>query len=106
MYDVGGDGFTLRDGRPMPKGLAHAVDRDGAVLCRAERPRYYSPWLDWRGDDPPDEDRAAACPECTAVALERALPPGAAYDPYPAAAAEVPAQPAIDWLGETGDFTA
>ncbi|MDQ1684022.1 MAG: hypothetical protein QOC82_759 [Frankiaceae bacterium] len=100
MYDIGADQITLpAGGRPEPSGTAHAVDRDGEVLCREERPRYHFPWLDWITDS----ERAAACPACTTIALERALPAAAADDPYPTGIPAVgvsllPEQPAIDWL--------
>lgn len=126
MYDVGSDRIAMLPAGIGPAAPAHAVDRDGDVLCRDERPRYHFPWLDWMGELTPDEARAAACPDCAAIALERALPAGALDDPYPtsaspsalsqsatypsappAVAATVvePSQPAIDWLRFPQDFS-
>ena len=92
MYVVGSDEIGMLGGSVAPRGVAHAVDIDGDVICREARPRYHFPWLDWMDEPTPDEARAAACPACTTIALERAMP--AADDPYPAANAV----PAIDWL--------
>lgn len=106
MYVVGTDEIAVRGGGVAPSGLAHAVDVGGEVLCRDERPRYQFPWLDWMGEatpaEAPDEARAAACPACTTIALERAMP--AADDPYPTAARPA-TQPAIDWLRLPQDFS-
>ncbi len=131
MYDVGSDRLALLPAGIGPAAPAHAVDRDGEVLCREERPRYHFPWLDWMGELTPDEARAAACPDCAAIALERALPAAALDDPYPSAATSSapypnapyasaayanaapavtatvvePSQPAIDWLRFPQDFS-
>lgn len=124
MYVVGSDRISMRANGIGPAAPAHAVDRDGDVLCRDERPRYHFPWLDWMGETAPDETRpdearAAACPDCATIALERALPAAAGDDPYPsatapAAAADEPhppatasgaVQPAIDWLRFPQDFS-
>jgi hypothetical protein len=107
MYALGSNLITVRGLRSVPGGIAHAVDLDGDVLCGAGRPRYYFPWLGWMTEPAPDDERAASCPACTTVALERALPAAAGDDPYPAAAAAAPvsAQSAIDWLRYPQDFT-
>lgn len=104
MYDVGSDRIAVLDGVVTPSGPAHAVDRDGEVICREERPRYQFPALDWMGESTPDEDRARACPSCTAIALERVMPVAGIDDPYPTL--DVPRQPAIDWLRDPEDFSA
>lgn len=98
MYVVGTDEIAMLGGGLAPSGTVHAVDIDGDVICRDTRPRYHFPWLGWMDTPTPNEARAAACPACTTIALERALP--AADDPYPASGyAPRPAgQPAIDWL--------
>ena len=49
MYDVGSDRIAMRANGVGPAAPAHAVDRDGDVLCRQERPRYHFPSLDWMG---------------------------------------------------------
>lgn len=113
MYAVGSDTIAVRANGVAPAAPAHAVDHDGDVLCRDERPRYHFPWLDWMGERTPDEERAAACPDCATIALGRALPAAASDDPYPAAAPSttpVPTvtaatQPAIDWLRFPQDFS-
>jgi hypothetical protein len=107
MYDIGSDTIAERPNGVGPAGPAHAVDRDGVVLCRGERARYHFPWLDWMGESTPDDERAAACPDCAAIALERALPAAAIDDPYPITAAveSIPVQPAIDWLRLPQDFS-
>lgn len=124
MYVVGSDRISMRRNGIGPAAPAHAVDRDGGVLCRDERPRYHFPWLDWIGETTPDEARpdeirAAACPDCATIALERELPAAAAGDPYPSttgpaaaaddtspsAPASVAVQPAIDWLRFPQDFS-
>jgi hypothetical protein len=102
MYDVGSDRIALLGHRLIPAGPAHAVDLDGVVLCRDDRPRYHFPSLDWMSEPAPDDERIAPCPACTSIALERALP---GDDPYPTEMPIVPAQPAIDWLREPQDFT-
>jgi len=104
MYVVGTDEIAMLGGGVAPRGPVHAVDADGEVICRQERPRYHFPWMEWMGAPTPDEARAAACPACTTIALERAMPAGDADDPYPTA--DRPAtQPAIDWLRFPQDFT-
>jgi len=115
MYAVGSDRISMRANGIGPAAPAHAVDRDGDVLCRVERPRYHFPWLDWMSETTPDETpddeagpdeaRARACPDCATVALERALPAAAADDPYPSAPGSVAVQPAIDWLRFPQDFS-
>jgi len=111
MYVVGTDEIVLRSNGVGPGGIAHAVDMDGGVICRDERPRYQFPWLDWMTELTPQSERARACPDCTAVALERALPAAAADDPYPspvpeqAAPVSQQATPAIDWLRFPQDFS-
>lgn len=127
MYVVGTDQIALHGGGLRPSGLAHAVDLDGDVICRDERPRYQFPWLDWMTELSPESERSRACPECTAVALERAMPVGGADDPYPSVVPEQPAPqeaapelqdafapaattqhqatPAIDWLRFPQDFS-
>lgn len=105
MYVVGTDEIAMLadgGGRIAPRGLAHAVDADGDVICREARPRYQFPWLDWMTEPTPDEARDAACPACTTIALERAQP--AADDPYPTAD-RAGVQPAIDWLRFPQDFS-
>lgn len=94
MYVVGTDEIAVLGGGVAPSGLAHAVDADGEVICRAERPRYHFPWMDWMDAPASDEAPATACPTCTAIALERVMP--VADDPYPTARPAT--QPAIDWL--------
>jgi hypothetical protein len=106
MYAVGSDLITMRGPRSVPQGVAHAVDLDGDLLCREARPRYHFPWLGWMTEATPDDERAASCPACTTVALERALPAAGADDPYPApAAVRALAEPAIDGLRYPQDFT-
>lgn len=108
MYAVGSHLITMREGRTVPCGVAHAVDLDGDVLCGAGRPRYYFPWLGWMTEGAPAEERLASCPACTTVALERALPAAVGDDPYPAGApaTSMPAHSAMDWLRYPQDFTA
>ena len=103
MYVVGSDEIAMLGGSVAPRGVAHAVDADGDVICRDARPRYQFPWLNWLGDPAAAGVPAAACPACTTIALERALP--AADDPYPAAVPRPDGQPAIDWLRFPQDFS-
>ena len=117
MYVVGSDRIMLRNNGVGPSGIAHAVDVDGDVICRDERPRYQFPWLDWTTEVTTESERARACPGCTAIALERAMAVGGADDPYPSvvpqqeALAPAPATtqhqatPAIDWLRFPQDFS-
>ncbi|MDQ1748013.1 MAG: hypothetical protein QOD07_2276 [Frankiaceae bacterium] len=111
MYVVGTDEIVLRGSGVGPGGIAHAVDLDGDVLCRDERARYQFPWLGWMTETTPEAERSRACPECTTVALQRALPAAGADDPYPTTASTpvpappAPVQPAMDWLRLPQDFT-
>src|SRR5437764_10524077 len=98
MYAVGSDRVAVVPKGLAPVGPAHAVDQDGDVLCREERPRYYFPWLDWLTEHMPDEARAAACGDCAAIALERALPAASVDDPYPSAT-PAPAPAAVPAVG-------
>jgi hypothetical protein len=112
MYVVGTDQIMLRGSAVEPSGLAHAVDLDGEVICRSERARYQFPWLDWLTEMTPEAERPRACPECTTVALERALPAAGTDDPYPTTTMPsrvpvppAPVQPAMDWLRLPQDFS-
>jgi hypothetical protein len=108
MYAIGSDTIAMLASGVAPAAPAHAVDLDGELLCRDERPRYHFPWLDWMGEQVADEVRAAACPLCAAIALERGQPAASLDDPYPTAATAATAmtgQPAIDWLRFPQDFS-
>jgi hypothetical protein len=105
MYHVGSDRIAVRANGLTPVAPTHAVDRDGDLLCRDERPRYHFPWLDWMDELAPAEARAQACADCAAIALERALPAGAAYDPYPAGDAPAAAVPMVEWMRDAPDLT-
>lgn len=94
MYVVGSDQIAVRGQRVVPAGPHHAVDEQGRVLCRANRPRFTWPSLDWPQPDSAG-DAADACPLCAQVCRSQetfAAAPAYPADPIPSQ----PVSPAAD----------
>jgi hypothetical protein len=86
MYVVGSDQIAVRDQRVVPAGPQHAVDQQGRALCRANRPRFTWPALDWPHPEAAKDADPGACPLCAQVRRSQdtfATAPAYPADPIP-----------------------